>query len=242
MSEALPATGNVYRDTWCGDVLPDRVDSQVRVAGWVNRRRDHGGLIFIDLRDRTGIVQLVFNPDSSGESFELAHKLRAEDVLSVTGTVVRRSEETVNPDLATGEVELLVAEGELLSGSETPPFQIEGFSGEVGEDTRLRYRYLDLRREQMREALTLRHRVVAAMREFLDGEGFVDVETPMLTRSTPEGARDFLVPSSQQHGSFYALPQSPQLFKQLLMVSGFERYYQVARCFRDEATRADRQA
>jgi aspartyl-tRNA synthetase len=232
---------NAYRDSWCGRVLADRVDSEVRVAGWVNRRRDHGGLIFIDLRDRTGIVQLVFNPDSSGESFQLAHKLRAEDVLTATGTVVRRSAETVNPELATGEVELLVAGAELLAGAETPPFQVEGFSGEVGEESRLRHRYLDLRREQMREALMLRHRVVAAMRRFLDGEGFVDVETPILTRSTPEGARDFLVPSSRQEGSFYALPQSPQLYKQLLMMSGFERYYQVARCFRDEATRADRQ-
>ncbi|MDX6625395.1 MAG: aspartyl-tRNA synthetase [Solirubrobacterales bacterium] len=240
---AVPAlSANAYRDAWCGQVLPDRVDSEVRVAGWVNRRRDHGGLIFIDLRDRTGIVQLVFHPDTSGEAFELAHKLRAEDVLSASGAVVRRSEETINPELPTGEVELKVGVADLLADSETPPFQIEGYSGEVGEDTRLRYRYLDLRREQMREALMLRHRVVAAMREFLDGEGFVDVETPILTRSTPEGARDFLVPSSQQHGSFYALPQSPQLFKQLLMVAGFERYYQVARCFRDEATRADRQA
>jgi aspartyl-tRNA synthetase len=232
---------NEYRDAWCGEVLPDRVDSEVRVAGWVNRRRDHGGLIFIDLRDRTGIVQLVFHPDSSGESFELAHKLRQEDVLSASGAVVRRSEETVNPELPTGAVELRVGAADLLAAAETPPFQIEGYAGEVGEDTRLRYRYLDLRREQMREALMLRHRVVAAMREFLDGEGFVDVETPVLTRSTPEGARDFLVPSSLQQGSFYALPQSPQLFKQLLMVAGFERYYQVTRCFRDEATRADRQ-
>jgi aspartyl-tRNA synthetase len=232
---------NSYRDAWCGEVLSDRVDSEVRVAGWVNRRRDHGGLIFIDLRDRTGIVQLVFHPDTSGAAFELAHKLRAEDVLSASGPVVRRSEETVNPDLATGEVELKVGAADLLADAETPPFQIEGYSGEVGEDTRLRYRYLDLRREQMREALMLRHRVVSAMREFLDDEGFVDVETPVLTRSTPEGARDFLVPSSLQQGSFYALPQSPQLFKQLLMVAGFERYYQVTRCFRDEATRADRQ-
>jgi aspartyl-tRNA synthetase len=241
--EAVPRLSpNAYRDTWCGQVLPDRVDSAVRVAGWVNRRRDHGGLIFIDLRDRTGVVQLVFHPDTSGEAFELAHKLRPEDVLSAGGAVVRRSAETVNADLPTGEVELKVAAADLLADSQTPPFQIEGYSGEVGEDVRLRHRYLDLRREQMREALMLRHRVVAAMREFLDGEGFVDVETPVLTRSTPEGARDFLVPSSQQHGSFYALPQSPQLFKQLLMVAGFERYYQVARCFRDEATRADRQA
>ncbi|MBA3867211.1 MAG: aspartate--tRNA ligase [Solirubrobacterales bacterium] len=237
-----PLSANAYRDAWCGQVLADRVDSEVRVAGWVNRRRDHGGLIFIDLRDRTGVVQLVFHPDTSGKAFELGHRLRPEDVLSVSGDVVRRSAETVNPGLPTGEVELKVSGAELLADSETPPFQIEGYSGEVGEDARLRHRYLDLRREQMREALMLRHRVTAAMREFLDGEGFVDVETPVLTKSTPEGARDFLVPSSQQQGSFYALPQSPQLFKQLLMVAGFERYYQVARCFRDEATRADRQA
>ena len=242
MSEAPSLRPNGYRDSWCGQVLGDRVDAEVRVAGWVHRRRDHGGLIFIDLRDRTGIVQLVFNPDTSGaQLIELAHKLRAEDVLSAAGTVVRRSEETVNPELPTGEVELKVTAAELLADAETPPFQVEGFSGEVGEDARLRYRYLDLRREQMREALMLRHRVVAAMRAFLDGEGFVDVETPVLTRSTPEGARDFLVPSRLQAGSFYALPQSPQLFKQLLMVAGIERYYQVARCFRDEATRADRQ-
>ena len=239
---APPLRANGFRDTWCGQVLGDRVGSEARVAGWVHRRRDHGGLIFIDLRDRTGIVQLVFNPDTSGESFQLAHKLRAEDVLSAAGPVVRREEETVNPELATGEFEVQVTAAELLADAQTPPFQIEGFSGEVGEDTRLRYRYLDLRREQMHEALALRHRVTAAMREFLDREGFLDVETPVLTRSTPEGARDFLVPSRLQHGSFYALPQSPQLFKQLLMVSGFERYYQIARCFRDEATRADRQA
>jgi aspartyl-tRNA synthetase len=241
MSDAPALRANGYRDTWCGEVLGDRVDSTVRVAGWVHRRRDHGGLIFIDLRDRTGIVQLVFHPDTSGEAFELAHKLRAEDVLSAAGAVVRRSAETVNAELATGEFELAVGEAELLADAETPPFQIEGFSGEVGEDARLRHRYLDLRREPMREALVLRHRVTAAMREFLDREGFLDVETPVLTRSTPEGARDFLVPSRLQQGSFYALPQSPQLFKQLLMVAGFERYYQIARCFRDEDLRADRQ-
>ncbi len=241
MSGVPPLRANGFRDTWCGQVLADVVDSTVRVAGWVHRRRDHGGLIFIDLRDRTGIVQLVFHPDSSGEAFELAHKLRAEDVLSATGAVVRRSPETVNPDFPTGEVELAVGLADLLADAETPPFQIEGFSGEVGEDARLRYRYLDLRREPMREALVLRHRVTAAMREFLDREGFLDVETPVLTRSTPEGARDFLVPSRLQQGSFYALPQSPQLFKQLLMVAGFERYYQIARCFRDEDLRADRQ-
>jgi aspartyl-tRNA synthetase len=242
MSEAPALRPNDYRDTWCGQVLGDRVGGEARVAGWVHRRRDHGGLIFIDLRDRTGIVQLVFDPDEAGQAFELAHKLRAEDVLSATGAVVQRSAETVNPDLPTGEVEIKASAADLLADAETPPFQIEGFAGEVGEDARLRHRYLDLRREQMREALALRHRVVAAMREFLDGEGFLDVETPVLTRSTPEGARDFLVPSRLQQGSMYALPQSPQLFKQLLMVAGFERYYQVARCFRDEATRADRQA
>jgi aspartyl-tRNA synthetase len=241
VSDTPALRANEYRDTWCGQVLGDRVDSTVRVAGWVHRRRDHGGLIFIDLRDRTGIVQLVFHPDSSGAGFELAHKLRAEDVLSAAGAVVRRSAGTVNAELATGEFELAVGEAELLADAETPPFQIEGFSGEVGEDARLRHRYLDLRREPMREALVLRHRVTAAMREFLDREGFLDVETPVLTRSTPEGARDFLVPSRLQQGSFYALPQSPQLFKQMLMMAGFERYYQVARCFRDEDLRADRQ-
>jgi aspartyl-tRNA synthetase len=233
---------NGFRDTWCGQVLGDRVGAEARVAGWVHRRRDHGGLVFIDLRDRTGIVQLVFNPDEAGGAFELGHDLRAEDVLSAAGTVVERTPETVNPELPTGTVEIKVSAAELLADAETPPFQVEGFAGEAGEDARLRHRYLDLRREPMRAALELRHRVVAAMREFLDGEGFLDIETPVLTRSTPEGARDFLVPSRLQQGSFYALPQSPQLFKQLLMVAGFERYYQVARCFRDEATRADRQA
>jgi len=241
MSEFPSLQANGYRDTWCGQVLGDQAGAEVRVAGWVHRRRDHGGLIFIDLRDRTGIVQLVFHPEDAGGAFVLGHKLRPEDVLSASGSVVRRSPETVNPDLPTGEVELKVSAAELLADAETPPFQIEGFAGDVGEDARLRHRYLDLRREQMREALVLRHRVTAAMREFLDREGFLDVETPVLTRSTPEGARDFLVPSRTQQGSFYALPQSPQLFKQLLMVAGFERYYQVARCFRDEDLRADRQ-
>jgi aspartyl-tRNA synthetase len=242
MSDFPALRANGYRDTWCGEVLADHVGEEARVAGWVHRRRDHGGLIFIDLRDRTGIIQLVFNPDEAGGAFELGHKLRMEDVLSVAGSVVRRSPETVNPDLPTGEVELRVGAVELLAHAETPPFQIEGFAGEAGEDARMRHRYLDLRRDQMRDALILRHRVTSAIREFFNGEGFLDIETPMLTRSTPEGARDFLVPSRLQQGSFYALPQSPQLFKQLLMVAGFERYYQIARCFRDEATRADRQA
>ena len=243
MGDEFPALrANQYRDTWCGQVLPDRVDSELLVAGWVHRRRDHGGLIFIDLRDRTGLVQLVFDPDeASEESFELAHKLRAEDVLTATGKVVKRSPETVNEGMPTGEVEIRVAAAELLSDADTPPFEIESFSGEVSEETRLKHRYLDLRRDRMREAIELRHRVARAMREFLSGEGFLEIETPILTRSTPEGARDFLVPSRLQPGSFYALPQSPQLFKQLLMVGGFERYFQIARCFRDEDQRADRQ-
>jgi aspartyl-tRNA synthetase len=242
MSDGFPALrANEYRDTWCGQVLPDRVDSEVRVAGWVHRRRDHGGLVFIDLRDRTGLVQLVFNPDEAGDAFELGHELRSEDVITAAGAVVRRSPDTVNPELPTGEVEIRVTDARLLSDADTPPFEIESFSGEVSEETRLRYRYLDLRRDRMRQALELRDRVSSGMREFLSGEGFVEIETPILTRSTPEGARDFLVPSRLQRGTFYALPQSPQLFKQLLMIGGFERYFQIARCFRDEDLRADRQ-
>ena len=242
MSDEFPALrANAYRDAWCGQVLPDRVDGEVRVAGWVHRRRDHGGLIFIDLRDRTGLVQLVFNPDEAGDAFKLGHELRAEDVLTASGKVVRRSEETVNPNLPTGEVEIRVGEAEVLSDAETPPFEVESFSGDVGEETRLEYRYLDLRRDRMRDAMMLRHRVARSMREFLSAEGFLEIETPVLTRSTPEGARDFLVPSRRQPGSFYALPQSPQLFKQLLMMGGLERYFQIARCFRDEDQRADRQ-
>ncbi|HEX6115831.1 MAG TPA: aspartate--tRNA ligase [Solirubrobacterales bacterium] len=233
---------NGYRDTWCGQVLPDRVGGEARVAGWVHRRRDHGGLIFVDVRDRTGLVQLVFDPDESAEAKELAHRLRAEDVLSAAGEVVRRDPETVNESIPTGEVELRVTASELIADADTPPFEIEGFSGEVGEEIRLRHRYLDLRREPMQRAIALRARVSSAMREFLDGEGFLEIETPALTRSTPEGARDFLVPSRTEAGAFYALPQSPQLFKQLLMISGFERYFQIARCFRDEAMRSDRQA
>ena len=234
--------GNSFRDAWCGQVLADRAGSDVRLAGWVNRRRDHGGLIFIDLRDRTGIVQLVFDPDDSGEAFALGHRLRSEDVLSVRGKIVERDADQVNPEIPTGAHEVRIAEAELLSDSETPPFEIEARgSGRAGEEARLRYRYLDLRREPMREAIRLRAALVRAMREQLDSDGFLEIETPVLTRATPEGARDFLVPSRLQQGSFYALPQSPQLFKQLLMVSGFERYYQIARCFRDEDLRADRQ-
>ena len=232
---------NSYRDTWCGQVLDERVGDEARLAGWVHRRRDHGGLIFVDLRDRTGLVQLVFDPDEAGAAFELGHRLRSEDVLSVGGRIVRRSAETVNPELPTGEFELRVDEAELLADAETPPFEIVGFSGEVGEDMRLRHRYLDLRRERVRHAIEVRHRVAKAIRDFLGEEGFLEIETPMLSRSTPEGARDFLVPWRREPGSFYALPQSPQLFKQLLMIGGLERYFQIVRCFRDEDQRADRQ-
>ena len=241
MSETPPLRANSFRDTWAGAVLPDRVDSVVRVAGWVHRRRDHGGLIFIDLRDRTGLVQLVFDPERAKEAHELAHKLRPEHVLSASGPVVRRSDDTVNADLPTGEVEIKVTAADLIAEAETPPFEIEGFSGEVTEETRLRYRYLDLRRKPMQEAMMLRDRVKREMRDFLCDEGFLQIETPVLTRSTPEGARDFLVPSRLQPGNFYALPQSPQLFKQLLMIAGYERYFQIAPCFRDEDLRADRQ-
>lgn len=235
--------GNGFRDAWCGEVLADRVGSDVRLAGWVNRRRDHGGLIFIDLRDRTGIVQLVFDPDdTAADAFALGHRLRGEHVLSVAGKVVERDPEQVNPEIPTGAFEVRVASAELLADAATPPFEIDSkTTAQVGEEARLRHRYLDLRREPMREALVLRAKLVRAMREILDSEGFLEIETPVLTRSTPEGARDFLVPARLQQGSFYALPQSPQLFKQMLMISGFERYYQVARCFRDEDLRADRQ-
>jgi aspartyl-tRNA synthetase len=234
-----PPRENNYRDTWAGQVRADRVDDEIRVAGWVHRRRDHGGLIFIDLRDRTGLLQLVFRPEEAPQAHAAAHTLRAEHVLTARGKVVRREEGTVNPQLPTGEVELAVEEIEPLASAETPPFEIDS-DKQVDELLRLRYRYLDLRREQMRDGIALRHDVVVAIRDYLNERGFLDIETPFLTRSTPEGARDFLVPSRVEQGSFYALPQSPQLFKQLLMVAGFERYYQIVRCFRDESSRADR--
>ena len=244
-----PPRANGYRDTWSGELRAADAGRSVRVAGWVHRRRDHGGLIFIDLRDRTGFVQLVVHPGDSG--FDVAERLRPEHVLSAAGTVIAREAANVNPGIATGEIEISVAELTQLAHAETPPFPIEddptadsaggAGRGDVDETLRLRHRMLDLRREPMRDAILLRHPVVRTIRDELNARDFVDVETPILTRSTPEGARDFLVPARTAPGSWYALPQSPQLFKQLLMMSGFERYYQIARCFRDEDTRADRQ-
>ncbi len=231
---------NVYRDVWSGQLDAERAGSQARVAGWVHRRRDHGGLIFIDLRDRSGIVQLVFHPETAPEAHEKAHALRSEDVITASGTVTKRDPQNVNPNLKTGEIELAVAEIEILADADTPPFPLDE-DVSVDESLRLKHRALDLRRVPMQEAIALRHRVIQTMREVLNARDFLEIETPYLTRSTPEGARDYLVPARIQPGSFYALPQSPQLFKQLLMIGGFERYYQIARCFRDEDTRSDRQ-
>jgi aspartyl-tRNA synthetase len=234
----FPLTPNRYRDAWAGELTAERAGTPARVAGWVHRRRDHGGLIFIDLRDRSGIVQLVFHPDA-GAAFEAAHRLRSEDVVSAVGEVVRRDPANVNPNLVTGEIELSVGGFDLLADSDTPPFPVDE-DGPVDETLRLRHRSLDLRRSGMSEALALRSRVVSIIRGVLEARDFLEIETPFLTRSTPEGARDFLVPARMAPGSFYALPQSPQLFKQLLMVGGLERYYQIVRCFRDEDSRADR--
>jgi aspartyl-tRNA synthetase len=235
-----PPRPNRYRTHWAGELRAEDVGQQVRVAGWVHRRRDHGGLIFIDVRDRTGLLQLVFRPEEAPDAHAAAGNLRGEDVITVSGELVRRDEGAVNPDLPTGEVEVVAAELEQLADAETPPFQIDE-DDPVGEELRLRYRYLDLRKERMRDQITLRHDVVKEIRDFLSDEGYLEVETPIMTRSTPEGARDFLVPSRLVRGSWYALPQSPQLFKQLLMIAGYERYFQIARCFRDEDFRADRQ-
>ncbi|HST55975.1 MAG TPA: aspartate--tRNA ligase [Solirubrobacteraceae bacterium] len=237
--------GNEYRDAWCGELDAARAGKQARVSGWVHRRRDHGGLIFIDLRDRSGVVQLVFHPGEQGDggagaAFTAAERLRSEHVISVLGEVVDRAPENLNPNLPTGAIELSVLELQVLAEAETPPFAIDEETP-VDELIRLRHRPLDLRRASMRDALTLRHEAVAAIRTHLSERDFLEIETPILTRSTPEGARDFLVPSRLTAGSWYALPQSPQLFKQLLMIGGYERYFQVARCFRDEDLRADRQ-
>jgi aspartyl-tRNA synthetase len=230
----------MLRSHRCGDLRAKDVGTAVALCGWVHTRRDHGGVIFIDLRDVAGLVQVVFNPEVERASYETAESLRSEFCIRVTGEVRSRPEGTVNDRIPTGEIEVAVDGIEILSRSETPPFQVDEHV-EVEELLRLRYRYLDLRKERMQRNLTMRHRIVSAIRRFYDSEGFTEVETPMLTRATPEGARDYLVPARLQPGAFYALPQSPQLFKQLLMVSGLDRYYQIVRCFRDEDLRADRQ-
>ncbi|MEA5445993.1 aspartate--tRNA ligase [Gammaproteobacteria bacterium AB-CW1] len=226
------------RSHYCGKVDESLLDQEVTVCGWVNRRRDHGGVIFVDLRDREGLLQVVFDPDRA-EVFETAERLRSEFVIRVRGRVRRRPEGTTNDKLPTGQVEVLGLELEVLNKAETPPFHQD--EHDVGEDLRLKYRYVDMRREHMQRKLKLRAQVTSAMRRHLDEQGFLDVETPMLTRATPEGARDYVVPSRTHPGQFFALPQSPQLFKQLLMMSGVDRYYQIVRCFRDEDLRADRQ-
>ena len=228
------------RTNLCGEVDKSFVGKELTLCGWVNRRRDHGRLIFIDLRDFSGIIQLVFDPKFDADSYNTAKKIRNEYVISITGEVRRRTEDTVNPELATGKIEIIARKIKILSRSKTPPF-ILGKRDSVDETTRLAYRYIDLRSEEMQKNLRLKHDVVVSTREYLNSKGFVEVETPILAKSTPEGARDFLVPSRLNPGKFYALPQSPQLFKQILMFSGFDRCYQIARCFRDEDLRADRQ-
>ncbi|MBU4386127.1 MAG: aspartate--tRNA ligase [Actinobacteria bacterium] len=236
----LKVSFRLKRDAACGEIDDSRRGSEVILNGWVAKRRDHGGLIFVDLRDDTGVLQVVFDPRASEEAHGVAESIRPEYVLGVAGEVRRRPDGTENPSMATGTVEVLAGDVEVINPSITPPFEIKPETN-VDEKIRLKYRYLDLRRDDLHQVLKVRHRIVKAARDHLDSEGFIDIETPQLTKSTPEGARDYLVPSRVQPGRFYALPQSPQLFKQTLMISGFERYYQIARCFRDEDLRADRQ-
>ncbi len=233
-------SGDWKRSCYCGEVSPDQIGKSVTLKGWVQKRRDHGGLIFIDLRDREGLVQLVFNPAEGGLNHEKAHELRSEHVIAVKGVVRKRPGGTENPALKTGLVEVAASEVTLLNDSVALPFMIEDET-DVAETTRLKYRYLDLRRPALQKKLILRHRVAMTVRNYLSQRGFIEIETPVLTKSTPEGARDFLVPSRLNPGSFFALPQSPQLFKQILMISGFDRYFQIVKCFRDEDLRADRQ-
>ena len=229
----------MYRTIYCGFVRGAHIDQEVTLCGWVDRRRDHGGVIFLDLRDREGIVQVVFDSDA-GEFFAQADKVRSEYVLKVTGRVRARTEATVNKAMATGEIEVYGLQLEILNSAITPPFQLDDHIT-VGEDVRLKYRYMDLRRTQMQNSLRFRSKVTSSIRNYLVDDGFLDIETPIMTRATPEGARDYLIPSRTYPGQFFAMPQSPQLFKQMLMVAGFDRYYQIAKCFRDEDLRADRQ-
>jgi len=230
----------MLKEKGCAEIKETDIGKEITLAGWVYRRRDHGGLIFIDLRDRSGIVQVVFSPEVSQRAHELAHELRSEFVITVRGEIRKRPAGTENPNIPTGYLELAASEVRVLSKSEPLPFQIDE-AREAAESLRLKYRFLDLRRPELQQNIILRHRVSKTIRDYLDREGFLEIETPMLTKSTPEGARDFLVPSRLNPGNFYALPQSPQLFKQILMISGFERYFQIVRCFRDEDLRADRQ-
>ncbi|ADV05922.1 Aspartyl-tRNA synthetase [Staphylococcus pseudintermedius HKU10-03] len=229
------------RTTYCGSVTEELLEQEVTLKGWVHNRRDLGGLIFVDVRDREGYVQVVFNPAFSKEALEVAERIRSEYVVEITGTVTKRDDETINPKIKTGQVEVQAKSIEIINQSETPPFSINEENLNVDENIRLKYRYLDLRREKLAQTFKMRHQITRSIRQFLDGDGFYDVETPVLTKSTPEGARDYLVPSRVHDGEFYALPQSPQLFKQLLMISGFDKYYQIVKCFRDEDLRADRQ-
>ena len=229
----------MYRSNYCGLFTSEHIDQEVTLCGWVDRRRDHGGVIFVDLRDREGIVQVVFDPDA-GEFFEQADSVRSEYVLKVTGVVRARSAATVNPNMATGEIEVYGTALEILNSAVTPPFQLDDHVT-VGEDVRLKYRYMDLRRTEMQNSLRFRSKITSSIRNYLVDDGFLDIETPIMTRATPEGARDYLIPSRTHPGQFFAMPQSPQLFKQMLMVAGFDRYYQIVKCFRDEDLRADRQ-
>ena len=227
------------RTHYCGDINETLTDQTVTFCGWVHRRRDHGGVIFLDVRDREGLVQVVFDPDTA-EAFATADSVRSEYVVQITGRVRARPEGTTNANMKTGLIEVLGKEITILNKAVTPPFPLDGYT-DVGEDIRLKYRYMDMRRPEMQDKLRFRSKVTSTARRYLEDNGFLDIETPILTRATPEGARDYLVPSRTHEGSFFALPQSPQLFKQLLMVSGFDRYYQIAKCFRDEDLRADRQ-
>lgn len=229
----------MYRTTYCGQVRSAHIDEEITICGWVDRRRDHGGVIFLDLRDREGIVQVVFDPDA-GDFFAQADRVRSEYVLRVTGKVRARSDATVNANMATGEIEVYGTNLEILNTAVTPPFQLDDHVT-VGEDVRLKHRYMDLRRNEMQNSLRFRSKITSSIRNYLVDHGFLDIETPIMTRATPEGARDYLIPSRTHPGQFFAMPQSPQLFKQLLMVAGFDRYYQIAKCFRDEDLRADRQ-